>query len=134
MKLILSLCLVLFLIGCQSTSKVIEPFYSSDIVEIKEEQLWNYWVPRSTKVKMLRKRPNWLPKGEGKWTVLTVIDSNGHVVEKTLVSSIAEGFMTQKKVDQMPLLQFKPSASNKNKTPVKYYSQAVIAPRHKLKN
>ena len=68
----------------------------------------------------------------GEWTVLTIIDSNGYEVEKTLISSVPKGFMTQSKVDEMPKSEFRPSESNKNRVSVKFYSTAKIAPKNEL--
>ena len=118
--------------GCQTTSTKDEPVFASETIEIKSNELSKYWVPKSTKMKMLKKRPTWLPKGQGEWTVLTVIDSNGNVVEKTLISSVPAGFMTQSKIDEMPKSKFEPSLSNKNRVPVKFYGTAKIAPKSEL--
>lgn len=132
MKKISAILLALSLFGCQTTSTEVDPFFASETIEIKAEELPNYWVLKTTKVKMLNKRPTWLPKGKGEWTVLTVIDSNGYVVENTLISSIPEGFMTQSKLDEMPQVKFEAAASNRNRVPVKFYGTAKIAPRSEL--
>ena len=118
--------------ACQTTPTKVEPVFATETIEIKPEELSSYWVPKASKVKMLKNRPTWLPKGKGEWTVLTVIDSNGYEVEKTLISSVPEGFMTQNKVDKMPKIKFEPSASNMKLTPVKFYGTAKIAPRSEL--
>jgi hypothetical protein len=132
MKKISSILLILSLMGCQTTSTKVEPVFASETIEIKVNELSNYWVPKSTKVKRLKGRPTWLPKGKGEWTVLTIIDSNGYEVEKTLISSVPKGFMTQSKVDEMPKSEFRPSESNKNRVSVKFYSTAKIAPKNEL--
>ena len=132
MKKISSILLILCIMGCQTTSTKDEPVFASETIEIKSNELSKYWVPKSTKMKMLKKRPTWLPKGQGEWTVLTVIDSNGNVVEKTLISSVPAGFMTQSKIDEMPKSKFEPSLSNKNRVPVKFYGTAKIAPKSEL--
>ena len=132
MKKISSILLILSLMGCQTTSTKIEPVFASETIEIKAGELSNYWVQNTKKVKMLKKRPTWLPKGKGEWTVLTVIDSNGYVVEKTLISSVPKGYMTQSKIDEMPKSQFVPSTSNKNRVPVKFYGTAKIALKSEL--
>ena len=126
MKKFILIILALYLVGCQSSSPQVKPFYSSNIVEIKADELSNYWVLNTSKVQLVKRRPTWLPKGQGEWTVLTVIDSNGNVIEKTLVSSKPKGFMTQSKVDDMPITTFEPAPSNQNRVPVKFYSKAKI--------
>ncbi|TLU67259.1 hypothetical protein FE810_02960 [Thalassotalea litorea] len=132
MKKISIFLIALALLGCQATSTEVEPVFTSEAIEITPDELSNYWVPKSTKVKMLKKRPTWLPKGKGEWTVLTVIDSNGYVVKKTLISSVPEGFMTQSKIDEMPNTKFIPAPSNNKRTPVKFLSTAKIVPRSEL--
>ncbi|GAA0791462.1 MULTISPECIES: hypothetical protein [Pseudomonadati] len=132
MKKMSYILIILGLMGCQATSTKVEPVFTSDVIEITEKNLPNYWVLKNTKVKMLNKRPAWLSKGRGEWTVLTVIDSNGYVVEKTLISSTPEGFMTQSQVDEMPKSEFKPSEANKNTTPVKFYSTGKVVRRSEL--
>ncbi|MCT7941737.1 hypothetical protein [Shewanella holmiensis] len=132
MKKISSILLTLSLLGCQTTSTKVEPVFASETIEIKADELSNYWVFENTKVKMLKKRPTWLPKGKGEWTVLTVIDSNGYEVEKTLISSVPEGFMTQSKLDEMPQVKYEAAPSNRNRVPVKFYGTAKVAPRSEL--
>ncbi len=132
MKKISIVLLVLSLVGCQSTSTNVTPEFTSDIIEIESTELNNYWVVSSKKIKMLKKRPNWLPKGKGEWIVLTVIDSNGHTVENTLISSNPEGFMTQEQINKMPKTQLVASGSNKSRVPVKFYSTGRVAPRNEL--
>jgi hypothetical protein len=132
MKKLSSIFLILFLVGCQSTSTETKPSFATDIIEIEAGELSNFWVASSSKVKMLSKRPSWLPKGKGEWTVLTVIDSNGQVVERTLTSSLPEGLITQNEIDEMPKIEFEPSISNNNRIPVKFYGTAKIAPRSEL--
>lgn len=132
MKKVISIFCVLYLVGCQSPSTKIEPVFYTEIIEVSSDNLSNYWVAKPTKIRMLNKRPSWLPKGKGEWTVLTIIDSNGNVVENTLISSVPEGFMTQSKVDEMPITKFEPAPSNYNRIPVKFYGTAKIAPRSEL--
>lgn len=132
MKNLSPIFLILFLVGCQSTSTESKPSFASDIIEIEVGELSNFWVAGSSKVKILRKRPSWLPKGKGEWTVLTVIDSNGNTVENTLISSNPEGFMTQEQINKMPKTQFVASGANNSRVPVKFYSTARVAPRNKL--
>ena len=60
-----------------------------------------------------------------------VIDSNGNEVERLLVESNPVGFMTQDKIDEMPLAMFAPAPSNTERVPVKFLSFARIAPRGK---
>ncbi|MCZ4335948.1 hypothetical protein [Shewanella colwelliana] len=132
MKKISSILLILSIMGCHTTPTKVEHVFASETIEIKADELANYWVPKTTKVKMLKKRPTWLPEGRGEWTVLTVIDSNGKVVENTLISSIPKGFMTQSQVDEMPKSEFKPSVTNENRVPVKFYGTGKVAPRHEL--
>ncbi|AZQ85095.1 hypothetical protein EKO29_14560 [Colwellia sp. Arc7-635] len=132
MKNLSPIFLILFLVGCQSTSTETKPSFATDIIEIEVGELSNFWVAGSSKVKILRKRPNWLPKGKGEWTVLTVIDSNGNTVENTLISSNPEGFMTQEQINKMPKTQFVASGSNNSRVPVKFYSTARVAPRNEL--
>ncbi|WP_414830440.1 hypothetical protein [Alteromonas sp. H39] len=97
--------------------------------QIKVEDLSAYWVTAPTKTKMLSKRPDWLPEGAGQWQVKTVIDSNGNVVEKTLISSQPKGFMTQEMIDAMPRDTFTPAATNPERIPVSFIGTAVIGPR-----
>ncbi|MCG9696727.1 hypothetical protein [Shewanella sp. Isolate11] len=68
--------------GCQLNQLEVAPQFNSEVVEINVAELANYWVPSDTKIKMLKRRPKWFPKGSGEWTVLTVIDSNGIEVAK----------------------------------------------------
>lgn len=132
MKKIILILLPLILSGCQTVPTNIEPVFASKIIEIKQEELSTYWVRKTTKIQMLNKRPTWLPKGKGEWTVLTVIDSNGNIVENTLISSVPEGFMTQSQVDAMPKLEYKPSITNGNSVPVKFYATAKVVPLAQL--
>lgn len=132
MKKISVILFALALLGCQATTSQPAPVFTSEVIEVTVDELPDYWVAEPTKMKMLKKRPDWLPKGKGEWTVLTVIDSNGNEVEKTLISSEPEGFMTQQQVDEMPRAQYKPAESNKNRVPVKFYGTARIATRSEL--
>lgn len=131
MKRISFILLTLSLFGCQATAPEIVPEFTSEVIEIKPDELNQYWI-HSGNIKILKKRPTWLPQGKGEWTVMTVIDSNGQEVERTLISSTPEGFMTQAKIDSMPKQSFKPSLSNKNRVPVKFYGTAKIAPKDEL--
>ena len=132
MKKLSSIFLIFFLVGCQSTSTETKPSFATDIIEIDAVELSNFWVASSSKVKMLKKRPSWLPTGKGEWTVLTVIDSNGQIVERTLISSVPDDFITQHEIEEMPKVKFEPSVSNKNRIPVKFYGTSKIAPRSEL--
>ncbi|ABZ75217.1 conserved hypothetical protein [Shewanella halifaxensis HAW-EB4] len=114
--ILVALSLTLILIGCKSTY---EPSYVGAIIEVKESELNNYWVRDPTKIKMLSRRPDWLPKGEGKGTYSIVIDSNGNEITKELVSSTPDGWMTQKHLNKIPKIKYKPSQLNAQKTPVK---------------
>lgn len=124
------LLLILGLIGCRSTVQEITPVFNTEVVEIKVEQLSDYWILDTQKIKILTNRPNWLPKGQGQWKVLTVIDSNGYVVEATLVSSSPKGYMTQSQLDKIPREKYRASVSNVNRTPVKFYGVSKIVPRN----
>lgn len=130
-KLIIILC-VLCLVGCQSPSIDQAPAFASAIVEVNIDELSTYWQVNTSKAKRLNKRPAWLPKGKGEWTVLTVIDSNGIEVERTLLSSLPEGFMTQSMLNKMPKVQYQAAPTNKERIPVKFYGTSKIAPRSEL--
>ena len=130
MKKISFLLLLLGLCGCKSTAQKVTPIFNTEVVEIKVEQLSDYWILDTQKVKIVTKRPNWFPKGQGQWKVLTIIDSNGHIVESTLVSSSPEGYMTQSQLDKIPRETYRASVSNVNRTPVKFYGVSKITLRN----
>ncbi len=132
MKKLVTLLFISLLAGCQSSPQPVTPYFASDIIEIDVENLSDYWVQDDHPIIMLRKRPDWLPEGHGEWTVLTVIDSNGIEVEKTLIDSSPEGFMTQERLDEIPKGDFAPASSNQQRVPVRFYSTAKIAPRSEL--
>ena len=132
---LLSLVLVLF--GCQTppdtfTSEAVTPEFNAEIRKVSIDELDRYWIMPSQKPKMLKKRPDWLPEGKGQWRVKTVIDSNGHVVERTLLSATPAGFMTQRQLDAMPKPTYEPAVSNPKRIPVEYIGTAKIAPRSEL--
>jgi len=128
--IIVALSFTLILIGCKSTY---EPSYVGDITEVKVSELSNYWVRESTKIKMLSGRPDWLPKGGGKGIYSVVIDSNGYEVTKKLVSSTPDGWMTQKHLDKMPKVRYKPSQANLKMAPVKVQMSFEIMRRREIK-
>ncbi|NVK25478.1 MAG: hypothetical protein HWE10_11165 [Gammaproteobacteria bacterium] len=76
--------------------------FNSEVIGISPQQLNDYWQVDAPIISMLKRRPTWLPKGKGGWTFLTVFDSNGDEVKRTLISSSHEGCMTQNKIDQIP--------------------------------
>lgn len=133
MKTLITMLLFLSIVGCQSTSKTIEPLFTSDVVEIKESELSNYWVLPPTKIKMTGRLPSWAPNDKSQWIVLTVIDSNGDIVESTLVKSAPENAMTQSRVDKMPKPKYKPATSNPDRKPVKFYSLGAVVPISEVK-
>ena len=138
MKILGILAFLSVMVGCNATptsnnqSNVIQPQFNAEVIEVSVERLEQYWLSKPVKPKMLNRRPSWLPKGEGSWTIMTIIDSTGTEVERTLISSKPEGIMTQAMVDQMPKTSYTPAASNQNKVPVKFYGTARVAPRRKL--
>ncbi|ABI71762.1 hypothetical protein ACRN9Z_04810 [Shewanella frigidimarina] len=108
--------------GCQTQPEIAtlpEATFNHDIVIINSAQLNQYWSPQTLKPVMLNKRPDWLPKGAGKGEYYQTIDSNGNEVSKTLISSTPEGWMTQALLNKMPKQQFKPTAQNDKRLPVK---------------
>ena len=122
------------LLGCQTIEQNTDSGVDTEIVEIEEADLAQYWIRNTNKIKRSKGRPDWLPKGKGEWTVLTVIDSNGLVVERILVSSKPKGFMTQSMLDKMPRSHFTPSSANVNRTPVRYLETSKIVLRSELSN
>jgi len=132
MKIIGILAALLVLSGCNTTTDAVAPAFDSAVIEVSVDDLDQYWVSQPVKPKMLKGRPSWLPKGEGSWTVMTVIDSTGKEVEKTLIDAQPKGFMTQSMVDEMPKTVYSPAASNQTRVPVKFYGTARVAPRSKL--
>lgn len=131
MRIRFALLLCLAISGCQSVTQKEEPYFASQIKEISADELHKFWVNKTSGKKMLPGRPSWLPKGSGEWVVQIVIDSKGNEVERLLVESNPVGFMTQDKIDEMPLAMFAPAPSNAERVPVKFLSFARIAPRGK---
>lgn len=135
MRVLVITAMLAALAGCQSTppsapnASVPAAEFNGPVKQIALEELSSYWVIEDAKPKMLSKRPDWLPKGAGQWRVKTVIDSNGNEVEKTLIDSQPEGFMTQEMVDAMPRQSFKPAESNPERKPVSFIGTAVIGKR-----
>ncbi|MDE3272698.1 hypothetical protein [Pseudoalteromonas sp. G4] len=127
---ILTLCAALTLIGCNSTqppAQTSEPYYASEIISIKNNELEQYWQAIPTQVNY-KSRPKWLPKsGGGVVLYRTTIDSNGREVARELVQSIPDGWMSEDKLKQMPLSTFKATESNKNKTPVTFVNYFSVA-------
>ena len=125
--------LALALMACQSTPKEeIVPVFSSAVIEINADDISNYWVVQYKKPKMYNSKPKWLPKGAGEWVYEVTIDSNGKEVEKKLISTTPENYMTQAKLDQFPVENYSPSKNNPNKTPIKFVTSAKIMPVSKL--
>ncbi len=125
--------LALALMACQSTPKEeIVPVFSSAVIEINADEMSNYWVAQYKKPKIYNSKPKWLPKGAGEWMYEVTIDSNGKEVQKKLISSSPENYMTQAKLDQFPVVNYSPSENNPNNTPIKFVTSAKIAPASQL--
>lgn len=132
MKIIGILAALLVFSGCNTTTDTVAPGFNSAVIEVSADDLDQYWVSKPVKPKMLKGRPSWMPKGGGSWTVLTVIDSTGNEVEKTLIDAQPKGFMTQSMVDKMPKSVYAPAPSNQARVPVKFLGTAKIVRRSEL--
>lgn len=95
-------------------------------VEIGADNLSAYWQAKPTKPVKLNGRPNWLPKGAGKFSYHVLIDAQGQEVSKTLVSSTPEGWMSQAKLDKMPKASYVASETNPEHKPVKVLMTAEV--------
>ncbi|MCL1041043.1 hypothetical protein L2712_05215 [Shewanella marisflavi] len=95
-------------------------------VEIGADNLSAYWQAKPTKPVKRYGRPNWLPKGAGKFSYHVLIDEQGQEVSKTLVSSTPEGWMSQAKLDKMPKASYVASETNPEHKPVKVLMTAEV--------
>ncbi len=119
-KLVFIVFFYLFgLLGCKSTDK---PQLSGIVLEITPSELSKYWVPKPLKLKKLPRRPDEFPRGAGTATYFVTIDSNGNELDRILISSTPDKWMTQRLLDKMPKIKYKPAGSNIERIPVKLES------------
>lgn len=108
------------LVGCSGRPDSTGPYFSSEVIEISVDDLPNYWVNTKNLPRRYSGKPERVPVGEGKWSILMVIDSNGVMTTRKFINSVPEGFMTQDLVNKMSSLKYTPSSYNAQRVPVTY--------------
>ncbi|MDM7860948.1 hypothetical protein QTP81_10100 [Alteromonas sp. ASW11-36] len=125
----LAMFLFVALVGCQATA---EPQFNAETINVEFESLDDYWVEIPEPIKYHKGRPKFIPDGRGSGVYAITIDSNGLVVKKELVSSIPEGWLTQKHVDHMPTKQYQASKNNVERQPVRVEISFSVMPRSEI--
>ncbi|MCG9720206.1 hypothetical protein [Shewanella sp. Isolate7] len=139
-KLIAKVILTLALTACGTSQAPSSASNSGDsavlnnLLEVSAADLDNYWQAKPVKPFMLKSRPNWIPKGAGKFSYFVVIDSQGNEVSKTLVGSTPEGWMTQARLNKMPKVSYLVSENNPEHQPIKVLLTSEVMPRRMIES
>ena len=105
--------LVLCLTGCAATS---QPVLNSTPVDITQDQLSAYWVPRESSVSI---RAPSTGTGCGVVDIRHLIDSNGDVHDVEVMDAQPKGVFNSAAVEQAEAFQYEPSGNNTQRRPVR---------------
>jgi TonB family protein len=104
---------VFFLTGCATRG---EPVLNSAPINVANDELADYWVPRETKVSIFTPS-NGTSCGVVDFRFL--IDSNGDVHEVEVIDALPKGTFNRAAIDMAEAYKFVPSESNSQRIPVR---------------